>query len=73
MKDEMEGQSEGKPPITSEDYEIATDGLKVAINEILWVRLPPTVTLGQAEAIAERWWEDVDRAWKECGATLDHF
>ena len=44
------------------DEEIAPD-LKVEINTFLWTRLPPTTTLGEADAIACDWYEAIKTRW----------
>lgn len=45
------------------DREMALDGLKEEINELVWRRLPGTTTLDEAEAVALKIYQAIAESW----------
>ena len=46
------------PSLKPDDY-FDTSGCKMAINDVLFRFLPPTVTIGKMNEISEKWFDDV--------------
>ncbi len=55
------------------EYEAGLDGLKERINQFLWTYLPGNVTLDEAETIAIKVYELMEREWAvKTGARMEN-